>query len=306
MKLGFLTACLPELPLTGIAGWAAEQGFGALEVAAWPSTDERPFTATHIDAAAMDETAARSIRSTFDDLGLSISSLAFYENNLDRDPEVRESVNQHVRACVDAAVLLGAPTVGTFVGRDITRSVRDNLREAEKVLPPLVEYATERNIRLVVENCPMEGWHPDAYPANLAYSPELWEWMFDLGFWLNYDPSHLVGMGIDPVAALRPYVGRVAHVQAKDVEILPGRIDRYGFFGKTLEREDPWDHSWWRFRMPGLGQVDWRRVVDVLYEGGFDGTVSVEHEDPIWRGSEDKVKTGLRIAQRTLEPLLVG
>ena len=198
------------------------------------------------------------------------------------------------------------PTVGTFVGRDITRSVRENLREGEKVLPPLVEYAGERGVRLVVENCPMEGWHPDAYPANLAYSPELWEWMFELGFWLNYDPSHLVGLGIDPVTALRKYVGRVAHVQAKDVEVLPGLIDRYGFFGKTRERENPWDHSWWRFRMPGLGDVDWRRVVDVLYEGGYDGVVSIEHEDPIWRGTEDRTKTGLRIAQRTLEPLLVA
>jgi sugar phosphate isomerase/epimerase len=306
MKLGFLTACLPDLPLTAIAGWAAEQGFRALEVSAWPNVDERPFTATHVDATAMDEKAAREIREEFDRLGLAISSLAYYENNLDHDPQVREAVNRHVRACVDAAVLLGVPTVGTFVGRDVTRSVRENLREAEKVLPPLVEYAAERNVRLVVENCPMEGWHPDAYPANLAYSPELWEWMFELGLWLNYDPSHLIGLGIDPVTALRPYVGRIAHVQAKDVEVLPGLIDRYGFFGRTREREGPWDHGWWRFRMPGLGQVDWPRIVDVLYEGGFDGTVSIEHEDPIWRGSEDRIKTGLRIAQRTLEPLLVG
>ena len=305
MKLGFLTACLPDLPLTEIADWAAAQGFRSLEVSAWPSTDERPFTAAHVDAVALDEPAAGEIRSRFAELGLSISSLAYYENNLDADPEVRARVNEHVRACIDAAVLLGVPTVGTFVGRDITRSVRDNLREGEKVLPPLVEYATARGIRLVVENCPMEGWHPDAYPANLAYSPELWEWMFDLGFSLNFDPSHLVGLGIDPVTVLRRYVGHVAHVQAKDVEILPGLIDRYGFFGKTREREDPWDHSWWRFRMPGLGQVDWRRILDVLYEGGYDGTVSIEHEDPIWRGSEEKVKTGLRVAQRTLEPLIV-
>jgi sugar phosphate isomerase/epimerase len=306
MKLGFLTACLPDLPLAGIAEWAAAQGFESLEVAAWPSTDERPFTAAHIDAEALDEPAAGEIRSRFAELGLSISALAYYENNLDADPAVRERVNEHLRACVAAAALLGVPAVGTFVGRDITRSVRDNLREAEKVLPPLVDYASARGIRLLVENCPMEGWHPDAYPANLAYSPELWEWMFDLGFWLNFDPSHLVGLGIDPVTALRTYVAHVAHVQAKDVEVLPGRIDRYGFFGKTVEREDRWDHSWWRFRLPGLGQVDWRRIVDVLYEGGFDGTVSIEHEDPIWRGSEEKVMTGLRIARRTLEPLIVA
>ena len=39
----------------------------------------------------------------------------------------------------------------------------------------------------------MEGWHPDGYPGNLAYSPELWEWMFSLGLKLNFDPSHLSG-----------------------------------------------------------------------------------------------------------------
>jgi sugar phosphate isomerase/epimerase len=305
VKLGFLTACLPEPSLIEIAEWAAARGFRSLEVSAWPSTDGRPHTAAHIDAVALDEPAAHELGARFAGLGLSISSLAYYENNLHADPRVRARVNDHVRACVDAAALLGVPTVGTFVGRDITRSVRDNLGEAERVLPPLVEYATARGVRLIVENCPMAGWHPDGYPANLAYSPELWEWLFGMGFWLNFDPSHLVGLGIDPVTALREYVGHVAHVQAKDVEVLPGVIDRYGFFGKTLERESPWDHGWWRFRMPGLGQVDWRRIVDVLYEGGFDGTVSIEHEDPIWRGSEEKVKAGLRIAQRTLEPLMV-
>jgi sugar phosphate isomerase/epimerase len=95
-------------------------------------------------------------------------------------------------------------------------------------------------------------------------------------------------------------------VQAKDVETFPERLDRYGYFGKTWERENPWDHTWWRFRVPGLGEVDWRRVIDVLYEGGFDGTVSIEYEDPTWRGTEEKVKVGLTIAQRALQPLLVA
>ena len=44
---------------------------------------------------------------------------------------------------------------------------------------------------------------------------------------------------------------------------------------------------------------------DVLYEGGFDGTVSVEHEDPVWGGDPDRVRTGLEIAFRTLRPLIV-
>jgi sugar phosphate isomerase/epimerase len=76
-------------------------------------------------------------------------------------------------------------------------------------------------------------------------------------------------------------------------------------FGRTRGRSDPWDAGWWRYRMPGLGQVDWRRLVDAMYEGGFGGVLSVEHEDPVWGGSEDNVKAGLEVAHRTLRPLLV-
>lgn len=46
-----------------------------------------------------------------------------------------------------------------------------------------------------------------------------------------------------------------------------------------MDRPDPWDTGWWRDRVPGRGQVDWDRLADVLYEGGFDGVLSVEHED---------------------------
>jgi len=295
MKLGFLTACLPHRSLEEIAGWAAEHRFEALEVAAWPALGDRPFTATHIDVADLTQADADRIRQLFDRHGLELSSLAFYDNNLHPDPGERKAVNDHVLACIDAAALLGCPTVGTFVGRDPTRSVADNLKDADQA-----------GVKLIIENCVMEGWHPDGYPGNLAYAPELWEWMFSLGLYLNYDPSHLVWMGIDPVTALRPYVDRIPHAQAKDIELFPERRNRYGWPGKAVQRPDPWDVGWWRYRVPGLGQVDWLRVVDTLYEGGFDGVLSVEHEDPVWGGDEDRVKTGLDIAHHTLRPLLVA
>jgi sugar phosphate isomerase/epimerase len=306
MKLGFLTACLPRIGLEEIAAWAAEQGYAALEVAAWPALGDRPFTATHLDVQTLDEASADHVRALFDGNGLTMSSLAFYDNNLHPDPAERSAVNAHVAACIDAAALLGVPTVGTFVGRDPSRTVAENLRDAEKIFAPLVDRAGEKGVKIVIENCVMEGWHPDGYPGNLAYSPELWEWMFDLGLYLNYDPSHLVWMGIDPVEAVRPYVDKVAHAQAKDIELFPERRNRYGWPGKAVVREDPWDVGWWRYRVPGLGQVDWRRLVDTLYEGGFDGVLSVEHEDPVWGGTEDRVRTGLQVAHRTLRPLLVA
>ena len=306
MKLGFLTACLPDRNLEEIAAWAAEAGFEALEVAVWPDLGDRPFTATHLHVETLREREADEVRDLFARRGLTLSSLAYYDNNLHPDPDERQAVNGHLAACIDAAARLGCPTVGTFVGRDPSKTVAENLREAEKVFQPLVARAEEKGVHVVIENCVMEGWHPDGYPGNLAYSPELWEWMFSLGLYLNFDPSHLVWMGIDPVAAVRPYVDQVLHAQAKDIEVFPERRNRYGYPGKAVERPDPWDVGWWRYRVPGLGQVDWGRLVDVLYEEGFNGVLSVEHEDPVWGGTEERVKIGLEIAHRTLRDLLVA
>jgi sugar phosphate isomerase/epimerase len=282
------------------------QGFAALEVAAWPALGNRPFTATHLDARGMDQATADDARQLMSGHGLEISSLAFYDNNLHPDPLERQAINEHVLSCIDAAALLGCPTVGTFVGRDPSKSVRDNLAEAEKVFAPLVDRAGERGVKIIIENCVMEGWHPDGYPGNLAYSPELWEWMFDIGLYLNYDPSHLVWMGIDPIEAVRPYIDRVLHAQAKDIELFPERRNHYGWPGKAVARDNPWDTGWWRYRVPGRGQVEWGRLVDTLYEYGFDGVLSIEHEDPVWGGTPEKVRIGLTVAQQTLAPLLVA
>jgi sugar phosphate isomerase/epimerase len=306
MKLGFLTACMPERPLEEVAAWAGAHGYEALELAAWPQLGDRPFTASHLTAERFDEREAERVLTILGNNGLTLSALAFYDNNLHPDVGERGAIHDHVRACIDAAALLGGVPVGTFVGRDPGRSVAENLREAERVLPPLVDHAGERGVKLMIENCVMEGWTPDGAPGNLAYSPELWEWMFSLGFYLNFDPSHLLWLGIDPVAALRPYVDKVAHAHAKDAETFPERRNRYGFFGRLGQRDqDPWDMGWWRYRIPGLGQVDFRGYVDALYEGGFDGVLSVEHEDPVWGGTPEKVEQGLRIAHRNLRGLVV-
>jgi sugar phosphate isomerase/epimerase len=150
----------------------------------------------------------------------------------------------------------------------------------------------------------MEGWHPDGYPGNLANSPELWEWMFSLGFYLNYDPSHLTWLGIDPVAALKTCPDRILHAQAKDVEIDDAARNEVGYFGRALKRASPWDNGWYRYRVPGLGAVNWREIIDALYQAGFAGVLSVEHEDPVWAGDQGRVLSGLLIAHETLRPFI--
>ena len=108
----------------------------------------------------------------------------------------------------------------------------------------------------MVENCVMEGWHPDGNPGNLAYSPELWEWMFDLGLWLNFDPRTSCGWGS---TQLRRQAIRRPNRRTRTLRMprpFRKRRNRYGFFGRISTREeDPWDMGWWRYRVPGLGEV---------------------------------------------------
>lgn len=304
MHLALLTDCLPSWSLHEVVTWAGTHGFSALEVAAWPLDDALSDHAAHVDVRQLTERGAREICDQASAAGVTLSALAFYANNLDGNLAARRRTHDHLRSCIEAAARLDIPTVGTFVGRDVGRTVADNLREAEDVLPPLVDFASEHSVQIVVENCLMSGWHPDGYPANLAYSPELWEWMAGLGLRLNFDPSHLPGIGIDPVRGATAAAGLVGFVQAKDVEVLPGRIDRFGFYGNAVDRSNPWDHAWWRYRLPGLGQVDWREVLATLRAGGYDGVVSIEHEDPTYSGSVDAVTRGLLLARDTLLPLL--
>jgi sugar phosphate isomerase/epimerase len=305
MKLGFLTACLPKLSLEEIADWAVAHGYESLEVAAWPDLGERPFIATHLNVENLSPDYLSDVKNIFNSRGIELSSIAFYDNNLHPDQKTRDDVNNHVLKCIDAAAALGVETVGTFVGRDWNKPVRENLAMAVDVFKPLVSHANSKGVKIIIENCVMEGWHPDGYPGNLAYSPELWEWMFELGLYLNFDPSHLVWMGIDPVKAIKPYLSHIPHAQAKDIQIDLARRDHFGFPGKAVRRDNPWDVGWWRYRVPGLGDVDWRRLIDEMYDGGFTGTLSVEHEDPVWGGTEEKVKVGLKVAYDTLRPLIV-
>ncbi len=302
VRLTLYTAALPDTPLDQVARWAAGLGYQGLEIAAWPTW--HPGEPTHLDVAALDAATAEAWSVRLRELGLSVAAVSYYGNNLHTDAGMRRKINDHVRRCVDAAAALGAPAVGTFVGRDVTRSIQANLELAPAVLEPLVAHAGRAGVRLLIENCPMSGWHPDGAAGNLAYSPELWDWLVELGFGLVFDPSHLPPLGIDPVSALRAVAQHVGHVQAKDIETFPARRQRTGYAGPVRERSGPWDHGWWRYRVPGRGEVDWRGVIDVLDQAGYTGSVAVEHEDPVWRGDPERVLTGLRIAHDTLRPLV--
>jgi sugar phosphate isomerase/epimerase len=255
MKLGLLTAALGQMTLQQIAAWASQAGYEALEVAAWPVGSEHIHQAAHLDVAKFTPSEAARVRDLVDQHGLALSAITYCGNNLHCDADERDRTHQHLRACIDAAAALGVRRVTTFIGRDITLPVADNLKLAELHLPPLTQYAADRGVKLLAENCPMEGWHPDGYPANLAYSPELWDWMASLGFGLTYDPSHLPWIGSDPLDALHHALkaGMVGHVQAKDIQINEQKRTHFGVFGKTVGRTSPPTPDGGNTASPGWG-----------------------------------------------------
>ena len=299
MKLGLLTAAFPDLTLEEIAGWAAASGFETLEIACWPAGggEKRRYAGvTHVDVDSFDPD---EVRGTLERHGLAISSLAYYPNNLHPDDEHREQVNGHLRKVIAAAQRLGVDTVGTFVGNDKDRPLPENLERFRQVWPPLVAHAGERGVRIAIENCPMIfSW--DEWPGgnNLAWSPSIWDELFsaipDEHFGLNLDPSHLVWLMIDYERAVYDYADRIFHAHAKDLEVRREGLYRHGTFSSGMGWQVP--------RMPGLGEVDWSRFCAALHAVGYDGAVSVEHEDRRFEGSEELVKRGFLIARDALRP----
>lgn len=303
MKLGLFTSAFPGLSLERVAEWAAANGYEMLELAAWPpSKAERRYAGvTHVDAENLDRQGAAAIKGLLQGLGLGISSLGYYPNPLDPDSAVAEPAIAHIKKVIDAAALLEVPIVGTFVGRDWHRNVEENLEIFARVWPPLVRYAKERGIRIAIENCPML-FSQDEWPAgkNLAVTPAIWSQMWEIlpdeNFGLNLDPSHLVWQMIDYERVVREFSSRIFHVHAKDL-----MIDREGLFWNGILSQGM---GWQVPRLPGLGDMDWKRFLAALHRAGYDGVVSVEHEDRDFEGSEERVKRGFLIARDAVRPWL--
>jgi sugar phosphate isomerase/epimerase len=306
MYLGFLTGCLAGIPLKEKAKWASENGFKALEISCWPQENNRDYSGADIDVAKLTQKEADEIKSYFKEYGLKISSLAYYDNNLHCDLEKRNLINSHTKKCIDAAAMLEVPLVGTFVGRNINKNLQDNFDEFEVVFTELVSYAESKGIKLMIENCPMEGWQVPGIPGTISFSPELWEEMFkrvtSKSFGLNFDPSHLYFQLIDYIALVPKFADRIFHVHGKDTEIFEDKMKYFGVFNKQLDSGH--GGGYWRYRMPGLGQVDWEKLMKTLKDNGYTGVLSTEHEDPLYEGSEEKVKEGLVLGLKHLSKFI--
>ena len=299
MKLGFVSAILPELSLEEVVSFAAAEGFGCVELMCWPKgrAERRYAGVTHVDVEGFDRAAAGRVNDVMRQAGVAVSGLGYYPNPLAPDKSEAEVYVEHIKKVIRAAELLGVDVVNTFVGRDWTRSVDDNWPRFKEVWPPLVKFAEDHGRRIGIENCPML-FTDDEWPGgkNLAHCPAVWRRMFaeipSLSFGLNYDPSHLIWQQIDYVQPLYEFRERIFHVHAKDAKLNRRQLDDVGILATPLKWHTP--------KLPGLGDVEWGKFVSALTDIGYQGPVCIEVEDRAFEGELESRKRALRQSRNFL------
>jgi sugar phosphate isomerase/epimerase len=294
MRLGFVSAILADQSLEEVLAFAGSEGFDCVEVMCWPpgGAERRYGGVTHIDVDHLDPDRVRGL---CDRHRIALSALGYYPNPLHADAEHRAFVTGHLKKVITAARALGLDTVTTFIGRDHTASLEAQWPRVCEVWLAVARHAEEAGVRLAIENCPML-YSADEWPGgtNLAISPATWRRLFEevpgdhLG--LNFDPSHLVWLGINYARAVKEFGPRIYHVHAKDTEIDQEKLYEGGILG----------FGWHRDRLPGLGEVRWGAFFAALTAAGYDGPVCVEVEDRAYEGSLRDRQRALRQSARFL------
>ncbi len=293
MKLGFVSAIVPELSLGEIVQLAKAEGYDCIEVCCWPKgkAERRYAGVTHIDVAGLTKSDAARVNALFAAAGVSISGLGYYPNPLAPDPSEAATYVAHIKKVIRAAALLGVGQMNTFVGRDWTKTVDANWPRFLKTWRPLVRFAEDQGVRIGIENCPML-FSDDEWPGgkNLAHTPAIWRRMFadipSKSFGLNYDPSHLVWQRIGYLAPIREFTDRIFHVHAKDARVDAAGLDDHGVLALPPKYHTP--------KLPGLGDVDWGKFFSALTDVRYGGPVCVEVEDRAYEGSFELRKLSLR------------
>ena len=158
--------------------------------------------------------------------------------------------------------------------------------ESLQKLTPVLE---KNDAQMVIEGYPGDGalcCTPESYRATFRECPSL-------AIGINYDPSHLLRMGIDPLRFLKEFAPRVGHVHGKDAEILADDLYEYGWEQPATFKENPaFGASAWRYTIPGQGMTNWSEVFRILAANNYAGKVCIELEDRDFNGSDDGEKLG--------------
>ena len=304
MKLGFVSAILDKYNFEQVIDTASELGYKCVEVACWPSgkAERRYAGVSHINVDELDDEKVRYIKDYCAKKNVEISSLAFYPNTMDGDLEKRAANVEHLKKVIVASAKLGVGMVTTFIGRDQTKTVEENLKMVKEVWGPIIELAEKEKVKIAIENCPML-FGPDQWPGgqNLMTTPKIWKAVFEIlpsdYLGINYDPSHFIWQMVDYIKPIYTFKDKIFHVHFKDIKLYPDKLNEVGIMAYPLDFMSP--------KLPGLGDVDWGKYVSALRDIGYDGYTCIEIEDKSFEGSQEDVLTALKLSKRYMEQFVI-
>jgi len=297
MDIGVLTVPLADRPLVDALEYLGKHGVDSVELGCggFPGDDHLPPD-IYLD----NDSKQAELQTQLDALDISISALATHNNPLHPDDERREAARTELRAALNLAAQLDVEAVTCFSGlpggapEDTTPNWitapwppehRDALNyqwdTAVEYWSDVATVAADRDVSIAIE----------MHPNMLVHEPHGIERLraeTDESIGANFDPSHLYWQGIDPVAAIR-FLGRrdaIHHVHAKDTEIYE-EISRTRGVLDTTSYDEEQGRSW-LFRTVGYGHGEqhWKELISALRIVGYDGTLSIEHEDGLMSSRE--------------------
>jgi sugar phosphate isomerase/epimerase len=300
MKLGVFTALFAGLTLDQVIEKVTAAGLEAVEIGtgAYPG-------ASHIDVDALlgSKAKAKAYRQKLADAGLTISALSCHGNPIHPDPEIADAHHQAFERTVQLAARLGVGTVITFSG---CPGGGPDAREPNWIVsawppefPKMLEWQWRERVgpywSRAAESLRSAGVKVaiEMHPNFVAYNPATMLRLRAIApdvIGCNFDPSHMFWQGIDPVAAIRALGESIYHVHAKDCRIdarntaVDGVLDAKPY---TDERNRSWI-----FRTVGYGhgELVWNDIVSQLRIAGYDGVISIEHEDSVMAPEEGLAK----------------
>lgn len=238
------------------------------------------------------------VKATLAAKGMHVSALQVGGSHIEADAKRREKENFAFVKAIELAGKLGVPYIGTQSGRDTSKSFRAQVDEIVRVYNEKYFAACEKyKVRIL--------WEPWPGGPNIATSPVGFESLFKAfndspHVGLQYDPSHLVWQMMDPIATAREFIDKIYDVHLKDTEVRWDIVKRGGVFPQNKAQ-------WWSYRIPGMGSIKWSEFFSVLQSAGYQGAMSIEHEDDLYGAAEnpgpdfsEPYKVGFRMAKRYL------
>jgi sugar phosphate isomerase/epimerase len=251
-----------------------------------------------LDTDKLTDEEIEGIKNHLSSKAMHVSALQVNGNHIAPDPAKRERENANFVKAIELAGKLGVLYIGTQSGKDVSKTFQAQVDEIvrvyhEKYFPACEKY----HVRIL--------WEPWQGGPNIATSPVGFEALFNafkdspyVG--LQYDPSHLVWQMMDPIQTAKDFVDKIYDVHLKDTQIHWDIVRRGGIV--------PVDQAhWWQFRIPGMGSMNWPQFFGVLQSVGYEGAMSIEHEDNLYGASDnpgpdfsEPYKVGFRMAKRYL------